>query len=57
MKDIIIPVNVSPDIMIALNESEKELKKTFSSRDCNDVISGRETNVRQSNSSVWIDTL
>ncbi len=29
MKDIIIPVNVSPDIMIALNESEKELKKHF----------------------------
>lgn len=29
MKDIIIPVNVSPDIMIALNESEKELQNHF----------------------------
>lgn len=29
MKDTIIPVNVSPDIMVALNESEKELKKHF----------------------------
>ena len=29
MKNIVIPVNISPDIMIALNESEKELKNHF----------------------------
>lgn len=29
MNNIVIPVDVSPDIMIALNESESELKKHF----------------------------
>ena len=29
MKNITIPVNISSDIMIALNESEKELKNHF----------------------------
>jgi predicted HTH domain antitoxin len=29
MKNIVIPVNISPDIMIALNKSEKELKNHF----------------------------
>lgn len=29
MKNIVIPVDISPDIMIALNESEKELKNHF----------------------------
>jgi predicted HTH domain antitoxin len=29
MKNITIPVDISPDIMIALNESEQELKNHF----------------------------
>lgn len=29
MKNITIPVNISPDIMIALNETEQELKIHF----------------------------
>ena len=29
MKNIVIPVDISPDIMIALNESETELKNHF----------------------------
>ena len=29
MKDIIIPIDISADIMIALNESEQELKNHF----------------------------
>ncbi|MFO7658989.1 MAG: UPF0175 family protein [Bacteroidales bacterium] len=29
MKNIIIPVNISSDIMIALNETEQELKNHF----------------------------
>ena len=29
MKNIVIPVDISPDILIALNESEKELKNHF----------------------------
>lgn len=29
MKNITIPVNISPDIMVALNETEQELKRYF----------------------------
>lgn len=29
MNDIVIPVNVTPDILIALNENEQELKNHF----------------------------
>ena len=29
MKNIVIPVDLSPDIMIALNETEQELKNHF----------------------------
>ena len=29
MKNIVIPIDISPDILIALNESEKQLKDHF----------------------------
>ncbi len=29
MKNIVIPIDISPDIMIALNETEKDLKNHF----------------------------
>jgi len=32
MKNITIPVNISPEIMIALNETEQELKNHFPAR-------------------------